>query len=95
MEDEKGKGGRTVYEQFKSKRGSLAMDNSVVGDAGGTRLKRRWKPSEKGLELQAEKVKKPLQKVKPGKSSRNKSKSVVEDETDIYEFAGDVSNGYH
>lgn len=31
-------------------------------DAGGARVKRRRKPSEKGLELQAEKVKKPSTK---------------------------------
>ncbi|KAJ7949468.1 Retinoblastoma-binding protein 5 [Quillaja saponaria] len=35
-------------------------DNSFADDAGGTYLKRKRKPSEKGLELQAEKVRKPL-----------------------------------
>ncbi|KAJ8750334.1 hypothetical protein K2173_014249 [Erythroxylum novogranatense] len=51
-------------------------------DAGGTQLKRKWKPSEKGLELQAEKVKKPLKPSKSsGKLSKAKSKSVVDLDT--------------
>lgn len=42
------------------------MENSTAEDTDGARLKRKRRPSEKGLELQAEKVKKP---VKPLKSS--------------------------
>ncbi|XP_004498849.1 protein RBL-like [Cicer arietinum] len=45
-------------------------------DAGATRIKRKRKPSEKVLELQAEKVKKPS---KSSKSSRTKSKSFVDE----------------
>lgn len=40
------------------------METSAAEDTGGTRMKRRRKPSEKVLELQADKVKKPLQKMK-------------------------------
>uniref|UniRef100_A0A5B6ZQ60 Uncharacterized protein n=1 Tax=Davidia involucrata TaxID=16924 RepID=A0A5B6ZQ60_DAVIN len=61
-----------------------AMDNSAAEDNGGTHLKRRRKPSEKGLELQAEKVRKPIKKMKPsGKSSKIKNKSMVDQETNI------------
>uniref|UniRef100_A0A2P2QU15 Uncharacterized protein MANES_13G078700 n=1 Tax=Rhizophora mucronata TaxID=61149 RepID=A0A2P2QU15_RHIMU len=46
-------------------------------DTGGTRLKRKRKPSEKGLELQAEKVKKPLKPLKSsGKHLKAKNKTV-------------------
>jgi COMPASS component SWD1 len=44
-------------------------------DAAGTRMKRNRKPSEKVLELQAEKVKKPS---KASKSSKPKSKSLAD-----------------
>ncbi|XP_010271571.1 PREDICTED: protein RBL [Nelumbo nucifera] len=57
-----------------------AIDNSIAEDTGAARLKRKRKPSEKGLELQAEKGKKPkpLGKVKSsGKSSKSKNKSAV------------------
>ncbi|WJX63525.1 hypothetical protein P8452_48397 [Trifolium repens] len=47
----------------------------VKDDAAGTRLKRNRKPSEKVLELQAEKVKKPS---KASKSSKPKSKSLAD-----------------
>lgn len=51
-------------------------DNSIADDAGGSRMKRKRKPSEKILELQAEKVKKPL---KPsGRLSKVKNKSVAD-----------------
>lgn len=70
-----------------------AMDNSAGEDTGGTRLKRRRKLSEKVLELQAEKVKKPLQKKKSlGKSSKTKNKSVVEQDTRMSVFADDVNH---
>ncbi|XP_059649321.1 protein RBL [Cornus florida] len=73
-----------------------AMDNSAAEDTGGTSVKRRRKPSEKGLELEAEKVRKPLKKMKPsGKSSKIKNKSVVEQETSICVFADGVNGEYH
>ena len=52
------------------------IDNSIADDAGGSRMRRKRKPSEKILELQAEKVKKPL---KPsGRLSKVKNKSVAD-----------------
>lgn len=48
------------------------MENSTAEDTDGARLKRKRKPSEKGLELQAVKVKRP---VKPLKSSGRLSKT--------------------
>ncbi|KAL6980889.1 hypothetical protein U1Q18_022525 [Sarracenia purpurea var. burkii] len=73
-----------------------AMDNSAAEDTGGTHLKRRRKPSEKVLELQAEKVRKPLKKIKPsGKLSKTKNKSPVEKETSICVYAEDVTEEYH
>ncbi|KAI5420842.1 hypothetical protein KIW84_044608, partial [Lathyrus oleraceus] len=51
----------------------------VEDDAAGTRIKRKRRPSEKVLELQAEKVKKPL---KSSKSSRTKTKSLVDENAD-------------
>ncbi|MED6174826.1 hypothetical protein PIB30_072729 [Stylosanthes scabra] len=54
----------------------------VEDDAGGARVKRKRKPSEKVLELQAEKIKRPS---KPSKSSKPKSKSLVDQ---------DNSNGF-
>ncbi|PSS35786.1 Protein RBL like [Actinidia chinensis var. chinensis] len=69
-----------------------AMDNSAAEDTGGTNLKRKRKPSEKVLELQAEKVKKPSRKMKPsGKSSKTRNNSLVEQETSVCGFADDVS----
>ncbi|KAK4750286.1 hypothetical protein SAY87_027735 [Trapa incisa] len=50
-----------------------AMVNSTAGETEGTRLKRKRKPSEKGLELQAEKTKKPSIPTKPsGRLSRSR-----------------------
>lgn len=46
-------------------------------DAGGTRIKRKRKPSEKVLELQAERVKKPS---KSSKSSKSKIKPSVDED---------------
>lgn len=64
------------------------MDNSAAEDTR-PHLKRRRKPSEKVLELQAEKVRKPLKKMNPsGKSSKIKDKPVIEQDT---VFADDVS----
>lgn len=68
----------------------------VEEDTGGTRLKRKRKPSEKGMELQAEKVRKPLKTMKSsGKISKIKNKTVVEQDTDSYVFADDVTDEYH
>lgn len=44
-----------------------AIDNSAAEDTSAKRLRRKRKPSEKVLELQAEKVKKPPQKKTSGK----------------------------
>lgn len=62
------------------------IDNSAAEDAGGARLKRKRKPSEKGLELQAEKVKKPLKS--SGRLSKVKNKSVI-DQDNGNGFIGD------
>ncbi|KAF8410155.1 hypothetical protein HHK36_002677 [Tetracentron sinense] len=65
------------------------INNSVAEDTGITRLKRKRKPSEKGLELQAEKGLKPLMKNKSsGKLSKIKNKSAAEH--DICAFEDDV-----
>uniref|UniRef100_A0A5B6ZLM5 Uncharacterized protein n=1 Tax=Davidia involucrata TaxID=16924 RepID=A0A5B6ZLM5_DAVIN len=70
-----------------------AMDNSAAEDTGGACLRRRRKPSEKGLELRVEKVRKPIKKMKPsGKSSKLKNKSVVEQETNNCVFEDDVND---
>ena len=61
------------------------LDNYLTEDGGGARSKRKRKPSEKGMELQAEKVRKPLKS--SNKSFQHKSKSVVDDE--------DTSNGFN
>lgn len=57
-----------------------AMDNS---DTGGMRLKRKRKPSEKVLELQAEKSKKPVQKTKQFGKSEKKNKPGVDQDSDV------------
>lgn len=44
---------------------NIGMDNSAAEDTGGTHLKRRRRPSDKVLELQVEKVRKPSQRMKP------------------------------
>ena len=53
---------------------------SLTDDTGGTRMKRKRKPSEKGMELQARKVGKP---VKPLKSSGKLSKFKIKPDTDM------------
>lgn len=58
-----------------------AMDTSIAGETEGTRLKRRRKPSEKGLELQAEKTKKPLKPVKSSGRMSKTSKSAADPES--------------
>ncbi|XP_047338875.1 protein RBL-like [Impatiens glandulifera] len=58
------------------------VENSTVEDANGLLSKRKRKPSEKVLELQAEKVKKPPSRLKPStKSSKAKPRFLVEQET--------------
>ncbi|KAI9070962.1 hypothetical protein K1719_047073 [Acacia pycnantha] len=58
-------------------------------DAGGTHMKRKRKPSEKGLELQAERVKKPS---KFSKSSKSKSKSFVDQDNGDSLYADELSD---
>ncbi|KAJ6697508.1 hypothetical protein OIU85_003837 [Salix viminalis] len=53
-------------------------------DTGGTRMKRKRKPSEKGLELQAEKGRKPMKS--SGRLSKTRSKPVAD---------RDISNGIY
>ncbi|CAI9282205.1 unnamed protein product [Lactuca saligna] len=53
------------------------MENSGGEDGGMTYLKRRRKPSEKVLELQAQKVRKPLPKAKGGLGKSSKTKSRI------------------
>lgn len=67
-----------------------APNISVAEDMDGTRMKRKRKPSEKGLELQAELVRKPLKTIKPsGKLSKAKHKSVFEEDMSIAMFVDD------
>lgn len=48
------------------------------------------------MELQAEKVRKPLKTMKSsGKLSKMKNKPVVEQDTDSYVFADDNTDEYH
>lgn len=61
-------------------------------DTGGTRLKRKRKPSEKGLELQAEKVRKPLKS--SGRSSKVKSKSMADQDMSNGVYGDDISDEY-
>ncbi|KAK4253158.1 hypothetical protein QN277_010761 [Acacia crassicarpa] len=58
-------------------------------DAGGTHMKRKRKPSEKGLELQAERVKKPS---KSSKSLKSKSKSFVDQDNGDSLYADELSD---
>ena len=64
----------------------------VSEDTGGTQLKRKRKLSEKGLELQAEKVRKPLKS--SGRLSRTKCKSVVDQDYGNGLYADDGSDDY-
>ncbi|KAF9596200.1 hypothetical protein IFM89_007882 [Coptis chinensis] len=68
-----------------------AVGNSMGEDTGLTESsKRRRKPSEKGLELQAEKVRKPIKKIKAsGKLSKAKNKSMEEQDTSNGEYGDD------
>lgn len=69
---------------------NAAPNISVAEDMDGTRMKRKRKPSEKGLELQAELVRKPLKTIKPsGKLSKAKHKSVFEEDMSIAMFVDD------
>ena len=72
------------------------MENSGGEDTGMTNLKRRRKPSEKVMELQAQKVRKPVPKPKSGSSGKSlKTKSRIgigigiEQEDDMNHFGGD------
>lgn len=64
--------------------------------AGGNQLKRKRKLSEKGLELQAEKVRKPMKPLKStGRLSKTKNKSVVDQDSGNGLYADDVSDDYY
>ncbi|KAL4582986.1 hypothetical protein LXL04_007550 [Taraxacum kok-saghyz] len=74
------------------------MENSGGEDTGMTNLKRRRKPSEKVMELQAQKVRKPVPKPKSGSSGKSlKTKSRIgigigigiEQEDDMNHFGDD------
>ncbi|GAB2292582.1 hypothetical protein Dimus_026819 [Dionaea muscipula] len=73
-----------------------AVDNSVAGDAGASRLKRKRKPSEKGLELQVEKVKKPVKKIvkSSAKPQNSLSRSVTDDDVRMHVLPDDGSDYY-
>ncbi|GKE24293.1 hypothetical protein Tco_1444986, partial [Tanacetum coccineum] len=61
------------------------LENSGAEDTGVTNLKRRRKPSEKVLEQQAQKIRKPLQKTKgSGRHSKARSRIGIEQEYDMY-----------
>ncbi|KAG4109710.1 hypothetical protein ERO13_D13G003400v2 [Gossypium hirsutum] len=63
--------------------------------AGGNQLKRKRKLSEKGLELQAEKVRKPMKPLKStGRLSKTKNKSVVDQDSGNGLYADDGSDDY-
>ncbi|XP_027183353.1 protein RBL isoform X2 [Coffea eugenioides] len=62
LSDEAGQNGHAVNQSSSPLEG---MDNSAAEDTGGTRLKRRRRPSDKVMELQVEKVKKSSQRMKP------------------------------
>lgn len=66
-------------------------------DTEETPLKRRRKPSEKALELQAEKGRRPasLKMKSSGKSSKVKSKSSVDQDSSICVFADDVIDEFN
>lgn len=64
------------------------LENSGAEDTGVTNLKRRRKPSEKVLEQQAQKIRKPLQKTKgSGRPSKTRSRIGIEQEYDMYHSA--------
>ncbi|KAL8128481.1 hypothetical protein V2J09_017636, partial [Rumex salicifolius] len=70
------------------------VDNGTVDDMDVAHLKRRRKPSEKGMELQAEKVKKPLKKAKPlGKPLKSKN-GATDEETSASVHADDGSDDF-
>lgn len=62
-------------------------------DTGGTRIKRKRKPSEKGLELRAELVRRPSKPLKSsGKLSKVKAKPVVDPDVSNGTYGEDVSD---
>lgn len=73
-----------------------ANGNSIAEDVVSMgRLKRKRKPSEKGLEFQAEKGRKPLVKNKSnGKPMKNKNKSVNGQDTSTLILEDDVTDEY-
>lgn len=74
LSEETGFDGRQMNHDSSQMEG---MENSGGEDTGMTHLKRRRKPSEKVLELQAQKVRKPLQKPKVGSGKSLKTKGRI------------------
>ncbi|KAL5708921.1 hypothetical protein ACHQM5_019664 [Ranunculus cassubicifolius] len=70
------------------------VGNSIAEDTGPTEhSKRKRKPSEKGLGLQAEKVRKPTKKIKAsGKGSKSKNKTAEEQDTSNCDYEDDVTD---
>lgn len=66
--------------------------SSPLDEDTGGRLNRKRKPSEKGLELQAEKVKKPLKPLKSSSRSKTKGKPVADQDFDNGIYENDVSD---
>lgn len=71
------------------------MNHFIADDTGGTRLRRKRKPSEKGMELQAEKVRKPFKMKPSAKSSKMKNKCVVDQDTSVCVLVDDVSEEFN
>ncbi|KAH8481125.1 hypothetical protein H0E87_031167 [Populus deltoides] len=69
---------------------SYAAMDSLTEDTGGTRMKRKRKPSEKGLELQAEKGRKPLKSY--GRVSKVRSKPVADLDITNGIYGDDISD---
>ncbi|PPD74232.1 hypothetical protein GOBAR_DD28849 [Gossypium barbadense] len=85
-----------LAESFRIKRRQRRLGISGKKDtAGGNQLKRKRKLSEKGLELQAEKVRKPMKPLKStGRLSKTKNKSVVDQDSGNGLYADDGSDDY-
>lgn len=68
----------------------------MTEDTVGARMKRRRKPSEKGLEMQAEKVKKPMRPPLKSSTKLSKIKSKSSHHANGNGVCGDDdSDGYH
>ncbi|CAK7327423.1 unnamed protein product [Dovyalis caffra] len=70
-----------------------SQSNGPSEDTGGTHMKRKRKPSEKGLELQAGEVRKPLKPLKSsGRSSKLRSKPVTDLDNGNGIYGDDISD---